>query len=341
MLQTLLQGFFTRFSADAFSVPKNEALHANTCTPAANEVVDHVVGEISSRLRSVPGYVRKLAEPVSKAFRYIDQIAEDVPGPYLCCRSTFSENPQVNSFFISPKHLQEVFSQSAEIRQLFDENPFAEECWALLCLRREERHQLGMALVNGDLRKDVIQTAVSFTDHQLVSPGFDEASARCALKCCMFNGVLRFIRNKSIDARTRVSDMENRLRILHARMRSQKKRRDKLDAVNNLATEIRVLEKKLATEDLHLTTIGDQMDFVIHALSNPAHYLSAQRSSVRINRLAIKLEKSTEEPCFDLDLTEISIASHRPRVSALVRFPRNELLPKPDFVKQAGMFLGV
>ena len=341
MLQTVLHDFFARFGEHAFSEAEDEARLATTCTRATSEVVDHVVTEISSRLRVVPGYVRKLAEPVAKSLGYIDQVAEEVPGPYLCCRSTFSENPQVNSFFVSPKHLQEVFSQSAEIRRLFEENPVAEECWALLCLRREERHQLGMALVNGDLRKDVMQTAISFTDHQLVSPGIDEASARCALKCCMFNGLLRAIRNKSTDARTRVADMENRLGVVRARMRSRDENRDRLDAANDLATEIRELETKLAAEDLHLKTIGDQMDFVIHALSNPTHYLSAQRSSVRINRLAIRLDESSEEPGVALDLTEISIASHHPRVSTLVRFPRDALLPEPDIVKQADMFLAV
>ena len=137
MLQTLLHEFFARFGANAFSKPENEALLTTTCARAASEVADHVVTEISSRLRVVPGYVRKLAEPVAKSLRYIDQVAEDVPGPYLCCRSTFSEDPRVNSFFVNAKHIQEVFSQSAEIRQVFDENPLAEECWALLCLRRE------------------------------------------------------------------------------------------------------------------------------------------------------------------------------------------------------------
>jgi hypothetical protein len=42
-------------------------------------------------------------------------------------------------------------------------------------------------------------------------------------------------------------------------------------------------------------------------------------------------EDSTEPAC-ELDIAEIRIANREPRVAALVRFPRDELLPKPEFL---------
>ncbi len=62
---------------------------------------------------------------------------------------------------------------------------------------------------------------------------------------------------------------------------------------------------------------------------------------LRLTRLGIMLEAGSSEPGYELGVSEIRIASHRPRIGALVRFPREELLPKPDFVRQADIFLAL
>ena len=65
------------------------------------------------------------------------------------------------------------------------------------------------------------------------------------------------------------------------------------------------------------------------------------RCSLRLNRQAAKLELGSLGPGHELELSEIHIASHQPRIGALVRFPRGELLPQPDMLKQADLFLAV
>ena len=57
-----------------------------------------------------------------------DELVERMPGSFLCSRSTFSADPRVKAFFVNPRHLQEVFSQNRDVRELFDTNPMAEEC---------------------------------------------------------------------------------------------------------------------------------------------------------------------------------------------------------------------
>ncbi len=154
------------------------------CGATLSQAVEHVVDETYPRLRIIPSYGQRLSGPVSKAFHHVDTLVEQIPEAIPCHRSAFVSDTRVNAFFSGPQQLLEVFSQSRDVRELFDTMPDAHECWALLCMRKEERQRFGLALEGDEVRKDVMQTGVSFTDHQLVSPGCTEADARKALKCC-------------------------------------------------------------------------------------------------------------------------------------------------------------
>ncbi len=311
------------------------------CPDDLSGAVDQVVDRLYSRLRVVPNYAQVLKEPVATTFRYIDEVAESIVGPLQCSRSRFSEDPHANAFFVSPQHMQEVFSQSDEVRRLFDANPLAEDCWGLLCMHRQERTQPGMALVNDKLQRDVMQTSVSFTDHQIVSPGTDEMSARCALKCCMFDGLLSYIQRRATEAKTQTLDLENRLNSLNGRLRRLSREADPENRGPTLTKKIQELEQQLAAQELRLSTLSEHLDFVAHVLSHPADFLSSDRCSLRLNRQAVKLENDDETPAYDLELSEFRIAWQPPRIGAMVRFPRAELLPQPDLLKQADLFLAI
>jgi hypothetical protein len=78
---------------------------------------------------------------------------------------------------------------------------------------------------------------------------------------------------------------------------------------------------------------------VARALANPADFLTATTTSLRLNRLGIKVDQGSDAPGYDLSLSEIRVGSREPRVGVLVRFPRDELLPQQDFLQKADLFL--
>ena len=340
MFSVFLQQVFSRFSASP-STLNGDGYVGGFCVGDLDQAVENVVDGISSRLRAVPHYDRILRDPVAATLRCIDGIVESIPGAIHCCRDSFVEDPQINAFFVSPRHMQEIFSQSKDVRELFDSNPSVTECWALMCMHKEERSQLGVALIDGEVRKDVLQTAVSFTDHQVLSPGADAASARCALKCCMFNGLLTHIRHHGTEAKRRVGDLENQTRSMRQRLRTLETRSGTDEDKAAIQRMIGDLERDLASEELRLATINDHLAYVAEALANPTAYLHAEKRLIRLNRMAIKLDEHSQETGYDLCLSEISIASHQTRVGCLVRFPRDELLPRQDFLTQADLFLSL
>jgi hypothetical protein len=339
MLAGMLQDIFQRFGGPMEDLEPDSA--SRSCTANLDKMIEHVADEVSSRLRAVPGYSRSLREPVLTTLRYIDGIVENIPAALECCRSAYTKDPRINAFFVGPTHLQEVFSQSREVRDLFEANPLVEECYALMCVRQQERNEFGMALVDGEVRRDVMRTSVSFSDHQVVSPGVDEASARCALKCCIFNGVLAYIRRRAGDARTRVQDLENRRVLASRRLRGLGQDPAQERARSELQAEIARLEGELSEDNLRLATINDHLGFVVDSLSHPEDIVGTGSRSLHLSRMGIKIAEGSDEPGYRLTLPEIRIASHAPRISTLVRFPREELLPERDFLKQADLFLSL
>lgn len=338
MLTDFLNDMFRRFGGE-FVTWSEEDTPGPKCERNLDQAVDFVVEETSSRLRAVSGYARRLRKPVATTFQYIDKIIEQVPGVFPCRRSAFSEDPMVNAIFVNYTHLQEVFSESKEVRELFYTNPAAEECHALLCMQRKERRQLGMALVGDEVRKDVLQATVSFTDHQVVSPGVQEADTRCALKCCVFKSLIAHIRSEANRARTRSSDLQTRHRTLRSRLKRLEAESVHGTAGNELVRQIDAIEKELQNLEPRLVSLEDHFQYVADVLSHPDQYLSSYKQEIYIDRMGIKQKDDTGGTTRKLSLDEIQIAHQHPRVAALVRFPREELLPEKDFLRESSIFL--
>jgi hypothetical protein len=337
---SLLQDMFLRFGGTFKEWNDEPGAGKPSCSGTLTQAVEYVVDETHSRLRFLPGYVRRLRGPVEASFRHIDGLVEKVPGPILCCRSAFSADRRVNAFFVDPGHLQRVFSESEQVRDLFDASSDIMECWALLCMKREERRRLGMSLVGNLVQKEVMQTTVSFTDHQVLSPASSEAGARQSLKCCIFNGLLAHIRKREREEKIRVIELEDRRESLISRLNrtaseNRDESREELERlISDIARELAREIPRLASPEYHLNLVAD-------VLGKPAQYVRGSLSSIHLSRLGIKLDGDGTDIGDEIPLFEVQVASHGTRVGTLVRFPRAELLPQQDFVRKTDLFLAL
>ena len=295
MLANVLKEAFSNFHA-GFGAWNEESVSGGSCNTMLTRAIEHVVDETDTRIRAVPRYTQRLREPVEEVFQLVDDLVEGIPPPVSCRRSTYTQDDRVRALFAGPDHLQKVFSESENVRSYFDENAVNEDCWALLCMQKDESTRTGMAQVNGKVVRDVLQTVVSFTDHQLMSPGQSEEDARCALKSCIFNSLLAHSKLEARDA-----------------MRAE-------------------------GQHAHMMTPSDRLQFVINILEDPGQYVSEHRCRLRLNNTNVLLD-SKDKSGYEIELSEITVASHKARVALLVKFPRTDLLPKPEFSRMADIFL--
>jgi len=337
-MSAFLHDMFLRFAGAFRSLDSAVDPGRSSCSGTLAQAIDHIVDETNSRLRFLPGYARVLREPVAATLRYIDELVEQVPAAILCSRASFFEDPRVSAFFVDPKHMQETFSEAPEVLSLVEHNPAADQIWALLCMRKAERQRLGMSLVDNEIHKDVMQTAVSFTDHQVLAPGVGEADAKCSLKCCILKRLLTFIQERTSDHRVRVVEMENR----RAALVNQIKRTNPVADGGSLAalrSEIDALGKELAHEIPRLASLEDQLEEIAQVLRDPAGFVTGRQRSMCLDRQGIKQAGDCLRAGNEISMFEIEVAAQGSRIAALVHFPVSELLPKQDFVRRADLFL--
>ena len=331
---------FSHFSG-GFSAWQEEAKNYHSGRDALIQASEYIVDQTCPQLRAISGYRRRLKGPVIDAFSYIDELVEHIPASFLCARSTLSSDPRVKSFFVNPHHLQEVFSQNKDVRKIFDENPLAAECCALMCMRMEEHQTFGVALLGDRILREVLQTTVSFTQHQLYTPGVSEADARRALKCCILNGILTHIREKLIEAKTVHIEHRKQLSMLRVQLREA----EEADAIERergaLRMQIEELENTLIHAAQRPPTLQDHFALVADMLLYADQFISAGSRHLHLTHMGIKVDQKSNEPAYDFDITEIRIGNKEPRVAALVRFPRCELLPKTEFLLRADSLFAV
>jgi hypothetical protein len=337
MVAAFLQETLRRFNAfggalDEWAAPEP----APACVSTMEQAAELVVDATSSRLRAIPGYSRRLRGPIVTALRCIDEMVDRIPGVLHCRRETFSTDPHVNAFFVGPTDLQQVFSLSKEVRDLFDANAQADQCFALLCMHREERRQIGMAVQGDVVRRDVMQTSVSFTDHELVSPGLVEQDARAALKCSIFTSLLGHIRIRSIGARQRDAELRARAGALRARL--ARRHRASIDR-GAFESELREIEAELDAPRPRLESLEDQFRFVLDMLESPQDIIRCCQHSIYVDHFGVKHGGPEAANARELAISEVHVLGRRPRVACLVSFPREQLLPKRDFLQEASVFL--
>jgi hypothetical protein len=188
------------------------------------------------------------------------------------------------------------------------------------------------------VQKEVLQTAVSFTDHQILAAGTGESGARRALKCCIFDGLLRYVAERGDQERARSVIQEMRRKSLQGRRRRADARK-RGETSGELQAKLDELQREQAREGTGLASPEDHLGYVADILAHPAQFLSGRTFAIHLSRLGIKHDSPNAASGAEIPLFEIRVASQSPRIGVLARFPREELLPRPDFVREADLFL--
>ena len=120
-------------------------------------------------------------------------------------------------------------------------------------------------------------------------------------------------------------------------LRSQLRKADHRDMPEKQATDLQLqiedLENAMKQAAVRPSTLEDHFALVADMLHNASQFVSANFQHLRLSQMGIKVEQASSVPTHELDIAEIRIANRKPRVAALVRFPRCELLPKTEFLQ--------
>jgi hypothetical protein len=299
--------------------------------------VESVVDGTDSKIRLVPGYKKKLQNSVQSSLEFADDLVNQIPSSIEVSRSTFTTDPHVNAFFTNVTDLQSIFSRSSEIHDYMeDSHDSSAHCCALLCMARTEKTVMGMELSGDMLKRDVMQVAVSFSDHRIYSPAPSEPEAREGLKLCLLQGLVSNALERVAKLRLASHHLRSQHQMLHARLRRyQQKSRDIKPRVLMDDSTLRDMEETsrelegIEQQIMKIPRLTPQvvLEQVVDVFSQPDDFVRLSKSSLRLNKMGIKISDDSTQPGNLLDLTEVTIGDDRPRVVTLATFPKKEFIP--------------
>ena len=317
-------------------VERDAAVHPGKA--AVEEAVEKVVDGIDPRLRLVPGYKRKLRGEVAAALAHIGNLVDQVPGPVDVSRRAFVSDPHVRAFFATPDELQGTFGCSSELQSFFADlqNSEEDECCALMCADKEEKSVLGHELTGDTVRRDVMQTAINFLDHKVLSPAASDKDVRDGIKDCIFDGLITHALRHIYGIKVHRQDLEDQRRILQSRLRARQAQGNGLSALlaeadeedeqsEDIQAQLAEAERKLDRLPGSEQVLSFYLDEVRKIFGRPEDFIRLNVACFRLNDMGIIVEGDTAQTANTLCFSELEIADVMKRVVTVVRYARNEM----------------
>ena len=308
-----------------------------------NEAIERVVDGIEPKMRYSSGYKKILNNGVATSLAYISNLVDTIPGPLLISSKTFSTDPQVNAYFATVIDIQDIFSDSKELRGFFEapENENLGEACALLCMNETEKTVLGMDLQEDMLRRDVMQTALNFSEHKILSPASSEAGVRTCVKQCIFDGLITHALQQIVELKQQKQGLEIQRGMLNSRLKTRQSQGGGLSSMLATATEAKLsvdIEQEISANEQKLEKLPASWDapryylgVIENILTQPENFIAMKVKSFNITKMGIVTGEDSSQAVNTIHLNEISIANVLQRVVAIVRYPRSEMLPRQAF----------
>jgi hypothetical protein len=266
-----------------------------------SSAVETIVEGTDIRLRAIANYQKRLRNSARELLDYIAGLVADMPPAVKVSQTAYSNDSLVNALFPSSEAMHRLFSQNLPLQNFFHdvENRQRQEVFALLFLVRTEKNRFGAELRGEIILREVPQTSVGFSGHQLFAPRASEEAARRALKKTLFESVIR------------------QLKIQITQLRYGQTDEEKVAGAQNPQCNINNPEV--------------YMEMLVEQLSLPKKLLNLQDKLLRVSKMGIKLPLDSTAPSNKVRFYEVEIEGEQSRVVTLVRYPRDELQePPPD-----------
>jgi hypothetical protein len=313
--------------------------------------VEAIVDQVEPRVRMSANYQKKLAGGVRHTLAHLRHLGRELPADLMTLsRKAWAQDPRVNAFFATADDVPACLGRSRELRALFQkEGAQADEAFALLAMKLEERQIFAPKLVGGELRHDVPQTAVSFSGHRLFAPALTLPATRLDVGRRLFLRLAQIALKRIIEADERAVDLDQHTGYLKTRLRMLNLAKDGLEGIvedpSTIDAQIRNVERELKeTVDKYIevkssiATLDRYTARINEVLLHPEEHIEITPRPLRVNRMGIEVEPGADEPANDLTLHEMRLGETR-IVIDLARCPRDEVPPAEDLIAKAERYL--
>jgi hypothetical protein len=311
--------------------------------------IERAVDGTDRRLRAVAGHKKSLRPAVIRAIDHVVGLVDGFPPPIELSRANYGADAELNAYFASVDHMNEVLSRDAEVRQ-WRKTPasqLAERAVMLLIMEMRERNVLGLALEGGNVRRDVAQVTVSFGHHRLVDPSGVEEDTRRLLKRRAFDHLLTLALARMAEAHADRLDLRQERDLLRNKRAALAAGHwgfgNDEGAGEAAPPDLQALQKRIDEIDSQINSQGsgllqEHLDILVDVLGQPGQNLRSERSVLCVDRQGVKQSQPGAQAAH-IDLTRLYNSAGRSVVVRLVSVARADLPAAPDFLKEGQRFL--
>jgi len=300
------------------------------------QLIEHIVDITDPRIRVISRYAQKLNQPLSHTWDYLNSMADMIPGGIVLDRGHFTSDPR----------LKLIFDSQGIIQQLLDDLPLlinekltsnkSDPIRMLLCMEKQEHNFLGSELVGDIIKRDVLQTKVSFLNRKILSAGINEDDVRLGFKNCALEGLLHKAHNLVLQSRNELRRLIERKKQLHQQLHTAPEFRyrpsssifSRNEHLVSAHPELQDIERQLAEIRIKSESPDEHLLRTIEVLNHPEQYLQMEKHSMRLNNLGVKLAGNSSENGFTIDYAEVEIENSFKRIAMIVDCAAEDVFPQ-------------
>lgn len=270
--------------------------------PRVPQMVARVL-EMHTRLRLAPRCEARLSKALAPALAHISALVEGVPRAHQATTAAWSADPYMRAYFAAADDIGQVLARSRTLRAFFDDNPGADNAFAVMGMAMNERRTLGVAQVGDQTRSDVAQTTLGFSDHHIRLCGADEDELREEVTRRMIDQLaIEGLAQVAADTSTR-EDLEHDRALLATRLRLLERQgaglRGMVSAEDDDAdpgelarvrAEVEENEQRLKDLGPRSEILSRQLDTLCHAFADATTLLQVSTVERRLDRMNVVVE---------------------------------------------------
>jgi hypothetical protein len=296
------------------------------------EAVDLVVKLSHPNIHYVSRFRKKLMPAVEHTLKYSDELIVQMPAPVPIAADSWNSSPFVRTTFLDNKEFKNFFSEHKTLNEFFQKTK-ASRCCALLVMSRKDKKIFGMEMDGEILKRDVLQTTVDFSDHQIVAPAISESETRKELSLRVLALLATHALEDILSLIALKKDMESEKRILEiklnmrdARVRSRKSflpdKSDNAGDTSQAHEMLGELDRKIAEARLELDEPEDYLNRITELLYHPEQFLRSEPVRMFVNDMNIVTMKEHQGKVDEIRFAEISTDTGLRKAAVLVYYKK-------------------
>lgn len=313
--------------------------------------IERVVDGTDPRVRAVSGYRKRLHDAVTSSVEYVVGLVDSLPSAIETSRKAFSRDAQLRAFFVSAEHLQEVVSTSREIRDYLHKEDLkpSEPIHCLLSMGLSQKKILAIEQRGEIFHRDILQTAVNFSDHRLIGLTSNESQTRWEIKKRAFDHLIETALQRILSVHAARKELDQQYQLLRVKLKAMKTgdcglepllkpAHGKRPKLADIERQIFDIEAELSAIRTGPATLKGLLENVASTLTAPSEILRLEPISLTLDAMGIEQSDPTAAGFNTFILNEL-VGGDRRRIVLLGCIPRADVLPQRDFIKEASRYL--